>query len=195
MALRAAGVNRLSLGAQSLDPLSLKLLGRRHSPADTRRAVAQARAAGFANLSLDIIYGLPGQSLAQAQADLHAVLELSPDHLSLYELTLSPATPFGRAFVKGRPPLPDMDEVLAMEDAALELLEANGLARYEVSNFARPGHQCRHNQDTWRGGDYLALGPGAHGHLAGGAGRWSAMCRPTWRGCCKAGSRWNSART
>ncbi|MBI5524621.1 MAG: radical SAM family heme chaperone HemW [Desulfarculus sp.] len=173
-ALKAAGVNRLSLGAQSFDPALLKLLGRRHTPQDTRRAVAQARAVGFANLSLDLIYGLPGQTLAMARGDILAALELRPDHLSLYELTLAPETPFGRAYAKGRPPLPSEDQVLAMEDAALELLEAAGLARYEVSNFARPGHECRHNQDTWRGGDYLALGPGAHGHLAGRRWAWLA---------------------
>ncbi|MBI4799765.1 MAG: radical SAM family heme chaperone HemW [Desulfarculus sp.] len=173
-ALQAAGVNRLSLGTQSFDARLLKLLGRRHTPQDTRRAVAQARAAGFANLSLDLIHGLPGQTPQLARGDLLAALELAPEHLSLYELTLAPDTPFGRAYAKGRPPLPSEDEVLAMEDAALELLEAGGLARYEVSNFARPGHACRHNQDTWRGGDYLALGPGAHGHLAGRRWAWVA---------------------
>lgn len=173
-ALQAAGVNRLSLGAQSLDARLLKTLGRRHTPQDTRRAWGQARAAGFANLSLDLIHGLPGQTTELARADILAALELAPDHLSLYELTLAPDTPFGRAYAKGRPPLPGEDEMLAMEDAALALLEAAGLARYEVSNFARPGHECRHNQDTWRGGDYLALGPGAHGHLAGRRWAWVA---------------------
>ncbi len=173
-ALKQAGVNRLSLGAQSFEPGLLQALGRRHSPADTRRAFMQARAAGLANLSLDLIYALPGQTRQAARADILAALELAPDHISLYELTLGPATPFGRAYVKGRPPLPDEDTVLAMEDTALGLLEAAGLKRYEVSNFARPGRECRHNQDTWRGGDYLALGPGAHGHLAGRRWAWAA---------------------
>jgi oxygen-independent coproporphyrinogen-3 oxidase len=172
--LRGAGFNRLSLGAQSFDPALLHTLGRRHSPADTRRAVAQARAAGFTNLSLDLIYGLPGQDTALAEADLSTALELAPDHLSLYELTLGPDTPFGRAYAKGEPPLPTEDELAAWEERALALIEAAGLIRYEVSNFARPGFECRHNQSTWRGGDYLALGPGAHGHLAGRRWAWTA---------------------
>lgn len=172
--LRRAGFNRLSLGAQSFDPGLLKALGRRHSPADTRRAAAQARAAGFANISLDLIYGLPLQDAAQAQADVLAALELGPEHLSLYELTLGPETPFGLSYAKGQPPLPAEDEVAAWEEQALALIEAAGLKRYEVSNFARPGVTCRHNQSTWRGGDYLALGPGAHGHLQGRRWAWTA---------------------
>lgn len=172
-ALRAAGFNRLSLGAQSFDPGLLRALGRRHTPADTRRAAAQARAAGFSNLNLDLIYGLPGQSPELAAADLQTALELKPAHLSLYELTLNPATPFGRRYVKGRAPLPSEEAVAAMEARAPALLTAAGLLRYEVSNYARPGHECRHNQSTWRGGDYLALGPGAHGHLAGVRWAWT----------------------
>ncbi len=172
--LLAAGVNRVSLGAQSFDPALLALLGRRHWPDHTRRAVAAARRAGLTNLSLDLIYGLPGQSLAQASSDIAAALDLEPEHLSLYELTLGPGTPFARRYVKHQPPLPSEDEVLAMEEAALTMLEAAGLARYEVSNFSRPRRQCRHNQSTWRGGDYLALGPGAHGHLAGRRWAWRA---------------------
>ncbi|MFH1060260.1 MAG: radical SAM family heme chaperone HemW [Pseudomonadota bacterium] len=171
--LRAAGVNRLSLGVQSFSPGLLQTLGRRHTPADVNRAVAQARRAGFANLSLDLIYGLPGQGVDDARRDLMAALELTPDHLSYYELTLAPETPFGRRYAKGRPPLPDEDAILAMEDQALDLAQAAGLMRYEVSNFARPGHECRHNADTWRGGDYLAIGPGAHGHRDGV--RWAMV--------------------
>ncbi|MFH1036082.1 MAG: radical SAM family heme chaperone HemW [Pseudomonadota bacterium] len=171
-ALLAAGVNRLSLGVQSFQPGLLRALGRRHTPADTRRAVSQARAAGFSNLSLDLMYGLPGQDLALARADILAALELGPEHVSLYELTLAEHTPLGQALVKGRPPLPSEDALLAMEDQALAMLETAGLKRYEVSNFARPGRECRHNRDTWRGGDYLALGPGAHSHLAGRRWAW-----------------------
>lgn len=169
--LRQAGFNRLSLGAQSFQPHLLRILGRRHSAQDTVRAAAQARQAGFENLSLDLIYGLPGQDLDLAQADLRAALELSPDHLSLYELTLGPETPFGRAFTQYQPPLPSEGLMVVMEDQAREFMERAGLKRYEVSNFSRLGRECRHNQDTWRGGDYLALGPGAHGHLAGR--RWA----------------------
>ncbi len=171
-ALRSAGFNRLSLGAQSFDPGLLAVLGRRHSPGDTRRAVAHARAAGFANLNLDLIFGLPHQSQEAAAADLTAALELEPEHLSLYELTLEPSTPFGQSYRKGQPPLPSEDDLAAMEQQAVEAMEAAGLARYEVSNFARPGFACRHNQATWAGGDYLALGPGAHGHLAGMRWAW-----------------------
>lgn len=170
-ALRKAGFNRLSLGAQSFDPGLLEVLGRRHGPGDIRRTVEQARVAGFDNLNLDLIYGLPGQTLAMATGDLEQALDLSTDHLSLYELTLGPDTPFGRRYTLGQSPLPNDAAMYVMEDAALSLLPACGLARYEVSNFARPGYECRHNQATWRGGDYLALGPGAHGHLAGR--RWA----------------------
>ncbi|KMY69027.1 hypothetical protein AAU61_05655 [Desulfocarbo indianensis] len=166
-ALRQAGVNRLSLGAQSLDDGLLARLGRRHDAAQTRRALAAARRAGFENISLDLIYGLPGQSQDMACADLARALALEPDHLSYYELTLGADTPFGRLYAKGRPPLPGEDELADWEERAWELVRKAGLERYEVSNFARPGRRCRHNQATWRGGDYLALGPGAHGHLAG----------------------------
>lgn len=170
-ALRAAGFNRLSIGAQSMDPAMLEALGRRHGADDTRRAFSQARSAGFENLSLDLIYGLPHQGPASAAADIEAALALSPDHLSLYELTLGPDTIFGRRYTSRRPPLPSEDAVLAMEDAAYARLDAAGLARYEVSNFSRGGMACRHNRSTWQGGDYLALGPGAHGHLSGR--RWA----------------------
>ncbi len=166
------GINRLSLGAQSLNPASLKALGRLHGRAETVRAVRQARAAGFANLNLDIIYGLPHQTGSQAVADLDSALELTPDHISLYELTLAPDTVFGRKYAYGKAPLPHPDELARFEQKAFEHLQRAGLGRYEVSNFARPGHECRHNQSTWRGGEYLALGPGAHGHLAGRRWAW-----------------------
>ncbi|MCF8034055.1 MAG: radical SAM family heme chaperone HemW [Desulfarculaceae bacterium] len=175
-ALRSAGFNRLSLGAQSFDPGLLKAIGRGHTPDDTRRAAAQARQVGFGDLNLDLIHGLPGQSPAQAAADIAAALELEPKHLSLYELTLAPGTPFGRQYRPGQPPLPGDDEMAAMEQHALAALEAAGLERYEVSNFARPGMECRHNQNTWAGGDYLSLGPGAHGHLSGV--RWAWLSDP-----------------
>ena len=169
--LRGAGINRLSLGAQSFDDAMLRGLGRLHNAARTRLAVKWAREAGFENLSLDLIYGLPGQSPELALDDVRFALELSPDHISLYELTLSPETPFGKKYRKGRPPLPAEDGLARFEAEARALLEQAGLKRYEVSNFARPGFECRHNQATWQGGDYLALGPGAHGHKAGR--RWA----------------------
>ncbi len=172
--LRRAGVNRLSLGAQSFDPKLLDALARRHTPEQTVRAFGQARQAGFDNLSLDLILGLPGQDIELATHDVIKALDLEPEHLSLYELTLSPETDFGRRYAKGKPPLPDEDQMAEMEERTRELIQAAGLGRYEVSNFARPGRECRHNQSTWRGGDYLALGPGAHGHLAGTRWAWLA---------------------
>jgi oxygen-independent coproporphyrinogen-3 oxidase len=173
--LASAGATRLSLGAQSLDDGLLAALGRRHGAEHVRRAAGWARRAGL-GLGLDLIYGLPGQTPAQAGGDVARALELAPEHLSLYELTLAPETPFGRRFRRGRPPMPGEEAVLAMEARARGLAAAAGLARYEVSNFARPGAECRHNLSTWAGGDYLALGPGAHGHLAGT--RWAWLAEP-----------------
>jgi oxygen-independent coproporphyrinogen-3 oxidase len=171
--LRGLGLNRLSLGAQAMDPKGLKALGRRHSVQDVARTVKQARRAGFDNLSLDLIYGAPGHDNARTLESLGRALDLEPDHLSLYELTLSPHTPFGEKYQKGVAPLPDDDQLAEFEEQATGLLAGAGLMRYEVSNYARPGFECRHNQSTWRGGDYLALGPGAHGHLAGR--RWAYL--------------------
>jgi oxygen-independent coproporphyrinogen-3 oxidase len=169
--LRRAGCNRLSLGVQSFAPDSLGILGRSHRPGHISKAVQWARQAGFANLSLDIMYGLPGQNLVMAAEDVGHALGLCPDHLSLYQLTLNPDTPMGRQYRPGHAPMPAEDLVLAMEEQSYQLCERAGLERYEISNLARPGFQCRHNTSTWQGGDYLALGPGAHGHLNGR--RWA----------------------
>lgn len=158
-AYRAAGVNRLSIGVQSLSAVHLQRLGRIHDPAAARAAVAGARAAGFDNLNLDLMFGLPGQTLAEARADLAAVLALGPEHLSWYQLTLEPDT----AFFAAPPDLPDPDLLADMEDAGHADLGAAGFARYEVSAWARPGRQCRHNLHYWRFGDYLGIGAGAHG--------------------------------
>jgi oxygen-independent coproporphyrinogen-3 oxidase len=169
--LRRAGFNRLSLGVQSFAPDSLRILGRSHRPGHISKAVQWARQAGFANLSLDIMYGLPGQNSAMALEDIRHLLALRPDHVSLYQLTLNPNTPMGRQYRPYHAPMPDEDLVLAMEKQSYQLCEKAGLERYEISNFARPGFQCRHNASAWRGGDYLAVGPGAHGHLNGR--RWA----------------------
>lgn len=162
----AAGVNRVSLGAQSFDATALTALGRIHGPDEIPAAVAEVRAAGIANFNLDLMYGLPGQSLAGALADLRAAIALAPAHLSHYQLTLEPGT----AFYHRPPPLPDDEQAFEMQLACQQELVAAGLAHYEVSAYARPGRQCRHNLNYWRFGDYLGIGAGAHGKATvGGA--------------------------
>ncbi len=158
---RDAGVNRVSLGAQSFDPATLKVLGRIHSPDETRAAAAELHAAGLDNFNLDLMYALPAQSPDAALADVDAALALAPAHLSHYQLTLEPGTVFA-----ARPPaLPDDDTAHAMLRACLERLDARGYARYEVSAYAREGRRCRHNLNYWEFGDYLGVGAGAHGKL------------------------------
>ena len=169
---RAAGVNRISLGVQALDEALLRLLGRQHTVARVVAAVAAVRAAGFDDLSLDLMYGLPGQSLAQWERTVDAALALEPTHLSAYLLTLEPWTPMGQAVARGELTLPD-DETVAAQYALLgERLAAAGFVQYEISNWARPGWAGRHNLGYWRGEPYLALGAGA-------VGRWGAARRKT----------------
>jgi oxygen-independent coproporphyrinogen-3 oxidase len=156
-----AGVNRLSIGAQSFSAGLLQRLGRIHDPAQARSAVDQARQAGFANLNLDLMYGLPGQTLAQASLDLAEALALEPEHLSYYELTLEPNTAFHRA----PPRLPDEDSIADMHLQGMQMLRTAGFGRYEVSAYARAGYTCRHNLNYWRFGDYIGIGAGAHGKL------------------------------
>lgn len=158
---RRAGINRLSIGVQSLDAAMLVRLGRVHDPDAARAAVAAARAAGFDNLNLDLMFALPCQDLAQAAADLDALIDLEPEHISYYQLTLEPDTPFHAK----PPPVPDLDLAADMAAAGLERLQAAGYRQYEVSAYARPGQQCRHNLNYWRFGDYLGIGAGAHGKL------------------------------
>lgn len=160
-AYRAAGVNRFSIGVQSLDAEKLLRLGRIHDPDDARAAVHLARAAGFDNLNLDLMYALPGQTLAEAASDLDAAIALGPEHLSYYQLTIEPNTPFHRS----PPPLPDDDLTADMHDQGLEMLAAAGYAQYEVSAHARLGRRCRHNLNYWAFGDYLGIGAGAHAKL------------------------------
>ncbi len=156
---RRAGVNRLSIGAQSFDASMLRALGRIHGPAEIFAAVDEAVAGGFDNFNLDLMYALPSQDVTQACADLRAALSLSPSHLSHYQLTLEPNTRFHSA----PPPLPDEDLVFEIEVACRALLGESGFHRYEVSAWSRPGSECRHNLNYWRFGDYLGLGAGAHG--------------------------------
>lgn len=156
---RAAGVNRLSIGVQSLDDAMLKRLGRIHGHDDAVAAVCTARAAGFDNLNLDLMFALPEQSEAEARADLAEAIALAPEHLSYYQLTLEPNTEFAAR----PPPLPDDDAAWAMQLAGQALLADAGYAQYEVSAYARPGRQSRHNRNYWQFGDYFGIGAGAHG--------------------------------
>lgn len=156
---RDAGVNRVSLGAQTFDASMLKTLGRIHSPQETRVAAEELHAAGLANFNLDLMYALPGQTPAAALADVEAALALAPAHVSHYQLTLEPGTVFA-----ARPPaLPDDDSAHTMLEACLERLSTHGYGRYEVSAYAREGRRCRHNLNYWEFGDYLGIGAGAHG--------------------------------
>jgi putative oxygen-independent coproporphyrinogen III oxidase len=159
---RAAGVTRVSLGAQSFDAGRLAALGRIHSPDETRRAAAELHAAGLVNFNLDLMYALPGQAEAGALSDVDAALALAPAHLSHYQLTLEPGT----VFAAQPPPLPDEDTAAAMHTACSERLAEAGFARYEVSAYARAGRECRHNLNYWTFGDYLGIGAGAHGKLS-----------------------------
>ena len=161
-AFRAAGVTRLSVGVQSFDDEALVRIGRVHDGAQARAAVAEA-AEAFETFNIDLMYALPGQSLAQLRSDLDTALAFQPPHLSIYHLTIEPNTVFAH-----RPPalLPDDDSASDMLDLIVERTAAQGLQRYEVSAFARPGHRCAHNFNYWQFGDYLGIGAGAHGKLS-----------------------------
>jgi len=161
-AFRDIGMNRVSIGIQSLHDPFLRLLGRRHTAAQAGQACAAARRAGFDSLSIDMIFGLPYQSVADWREDLSAALALTPDHLSLYELTLDQRAPLA-----GLAPLCDTDRTAMMYDSAVEQLAAAGYERYEVSSFARPGMACRHNMLYWTQQEYVGLGCGAWSYAAG----------------------------
>ena len=158
---RAAGINRVSLGAQSFDNETLRILGRIHQPSDVLRAAEELHAAELANFNLDLMYALPGQTLAGALADVASALALQPAHISHYQLTLEPGT----LFAARPPPLPDEDLAWAMQTECQALLGAHGFGHYEVSAYARAGRTCLHNLNYWRFGDYLGAGAGAHGKL------------------------------
>jgi oxygen-independent coproporphyrinogen-3 oxidase len=160
-----AGVNRLSIGVQSLDDGLLAALGRRHDAAGAVAASRAARAAGFTNVSLDLMFGLPRQTMEQWQASVDGVLELEPDHLSLYALTLEPGTPMEAAVRSGETPAPDADLAADMYLLAEETLGAAGFKRYEISNWALPGRESRHNLAYWLNQPYLGVGAGAHSYL------------------------------
>src|SRR5215831_16553175 len=161
-----AGVNRISLGVQSFDDHQLKVLGRIHYSKQVAAAVDEMAAAGFENINLDLMYGLPGQTLDGALQDLSRAIELGPTHLAQYQLALEPGTVFYH-----RPPkLPNEEAIWEMQLASQEKLSASGFAQYEVSAYARPSFRCRHNLNYWRFGDYFGLGAGAHG-------KWTDLAR------------------
>ncbi|MBI4759628.1 MAG: radical SAM family heme chaperone HemW [Chloroflexota bacterium] len=191
--LREIGINRISFGVQSANPFELRMLERAHTFFDVIQAVTSARKAGFDNLNLDLIYGLPEQTLASWQTTVRRILDLHPEHISAYALTLEHGTPFGRWASKGLLPLPDPDLAAEMYEWASEALEANGYVQYEISNWAKddrrpqtvddnpssivhrppstvyppPSFACKHNLQYWRSLPYLGLGAGAHGYAGG----------------------------
>ncbi len=158
----SAGINRLSIGAQSFQNSQLAKLGRVHSSAETQAAVAKALSAGFTNINIDLMWGLPGQNLKDALFDLESAIALSPQHISWYQLTIEAKTEFAK-----RPPLLPIDGILAeIETKGNELLAANGYGRYEISAYAKDAAYCQHNINYWSFGDYIGLGAGAHGKVS-----------------------------
>ena len=162
-----AGFNRISFGAQSFHAGELQQLERIHSPYDVFDAIRWARKAGFDNINLDLIYGLPEQSLSNWQASLCHAVDIGPEHLSLYALTIEPGTPFGRWAARGLLPMTDPDLAADMYEAATDYLEGQGYEQYEISNWSKPGFQCRHNLQYWYNQPYLGFGAGAHGCASG----------------------------
>ena len=165
--LREVGFNRISYGVQSANPQELRMLERIHSYSDVVNAVTWSRRAGFDNLNLDLIYGLPEQTLESWQHTLQLVSGLHPEHISAYALTLEHGTPFGRWAAKGLLPIPDPDLAAEQYEWCMQFLSEQGHQQYEISNWSLPGHQCQHNLQYWRNLDYLGLGAGAHGYAGG----------------------------
>lgn len=186
-AYRSAGVNRLSLGVQSLDDGLLAAVGRIHTAQEARQAVALARAAGFTNLNLDLMYGLPGQSAAQWEDTLAQAIALGPEHLSCYSLILEEGTPLYTRVQSGKgAPMPDEDVLAAMDEATVRLTAGAGYMRYEVSNYAKPGYECRHNLVYWECLPYLGVGCAAHSDMDGrrfyNPSDWEAYLQTAGRG-------------
>lgn len=180
---RDAGVNRLSLGAQSLNPETLKTLGRQHTPEQVEAALASARGAGFRNINIDIMYGVPGQRLDDLENDMRMADSLGPSHISAYGLTIEKGTPFFQSVKRGVMKLPPEDLTVEMMESINHFLPAYGYERYEISNFAKPGKEARHNLAYWNGDDYLGLGAGAHSYRRREEGddtprRWSNFALP-----------------
>ena len=163
-AFAAAGVNRLSLGVQALDPAALRMLGRAHDRGEAIDAIEHARAS-FARFSFDLIYARPGQSLAAWRHELDEALTLAGDHLSLYQLTIEPGTAFATLYRRGELAVPAEEDAAVLFETTQDRVAAHGFPAYEISNHARPGAECRHNLVYWRYQDYVGIGPGAHGRL------------------------------
>lgn len=161
------GINRLSLGVQSFSDDVLAVLGRSHTAGQAHEAFMLARSAGFENIGLDLIYGIPGQTFSQWEATLDAAIRLKPEHVSAYNLSLDKGSQYSRDAESGRFVLPDDDAVAGMYELALQKLHNAGYARYEISNFSLPGFECRHNLNYWERGEYLGLGPGAWSFING----------------------------
>jgi len=175
-AWREAGVTRLSLGMQSADAATLRLLQRVHTPGAAVAAALAAPAAGFEHVSLDLIYGVPGQSLESWRETVLSAVEAGPDHISAYALGVEPGTALDRQVRRGEVPVPDPDAAAQQYDVADEVLGEHGYQWYEISNWARPGGQCEHNLGYWRGDNWWGFGPGAHSHVDGV--RWWNVKRP-----------------
>ena len=165
--LRAAGVSRLSLGVQSFDDRLLRVIGRIHTAEEARAAARAARAAGFDNLSLDLMYALPTQTLADLKQSVNEALALAPEHISVYGLIVEEGTPFAAAEAAGRLALPDEDAAEEMYDYLMAELPARGYRRYEISNFAHAGYESRHNLGYWQNVSYLGIGAAAHSYVDG----------------------------
>ncbi|MGH2585560.1 MAG: radical SAM family heme chaperone HemW, partial [Dehalococcoidia bacterium] len=165
--LREIGINRLSIGVQSLDDGELRMLDRIHDAGTAIEAYEAARAAGFDNVNLDLIFGVAGQTLAGWERTLRRAIALAPEHLSLYALTIEEGTALAAQIARGIAPEPDADLQAAMYERTQDLMAAAGYEHYEISNWCRPGFECRHNLVYWQDGEWLGLGPGAHSHLDG----------------------------
>ncbi|HVP84578.1 MAG TPA: radical SAM family heme chaperone HemW [Rhizomicrobium sp.] len=172
---KAAGINRLSLGIQALNDADLQMLGRLHNTAEAKSAIRMALAT-FERTSFDLIYARPEQTVAEWKAELREALDFGTEHLSLYQLTIEPATPFATLARTGALRIPDDDRAVDLYEATQEVSEAAGLPAYEISNHARAGAQSRHNLIYWRYGDYAGVGPGAHGRLVLGGQRVATAC-------------------
>lgn len=174
--LKQAGFNRLSMGVQAFDDGLLKALGRIHTAAEALRSYETARQAGFENVSIDLMFALPDQTLRQWQKTLRVAISLQPEHISCYALTVEPGTPFFKMYQQGRLNLPDEETDLRMYQYTIRALTRAGYEHYEISNFAKPGYRCRHNMVYWRNEEYLGFGPGAVSYRRGV--RWKTISNP-----------------